>query len=45
MVAEYLMGKFDQSWLPVALYIMVLALISIFSVLQIKHKPQVEKAN
>ena len=44
MVAEFLMGKFDQSWLPVALYIMVISLISIFSVLQIKHKPQVQES-
>src|SRR5699024_759973 len=44
MVAEFLMGSFQQSWLPVALYIMVISLISIFSVLQIKHKPQVQES-
>lgn len=38
MVAEYLMSKFDNSWLPVALYIMVLAVISFVAVLTVANK-------
>src|SRR5699024_11388845 len=40
MVAEFLIGKFDQSWVPVAQYSMVMSLISILSMIQIKNKPQ-----
>ncbi|WP_414053016.1 MFS transporter [Macrococcus animalis] len=38
MIAEYLMGKFNGSYVPVAVYIMVIAIISIISVLSIKNK-------
>lgn len=38
MIAEYLMGKFNGSYVPVAIYIMVIAVISIISVLSIKNK-------
>lgn len=32
------MSKFDNSWLPVALYIMVLAVISFVAVLTVANK-------
>lgn len=38
MIAEYLMGKFNGSYIPVAIYIMIIAVISIISVLSIKNK-------
>ncbi|WP_414047686.1 MFS transporter [Macrococcus equi] len=38
MIAEYLMGKFNGSYVPVAIYIMIIAVISILSVLSIKNK-------
>ncbi|QRN49124.1 MFS transporter [Macrococcoides bohemicum] len=38
MIAEYLMGKFNGSYVPVAIYIMIIAVISIISVLSIKNK-------
>lgn len=38
MVAEYLMSKFDQSWLPVAVYIMILAVISFVAVLTVANR-------
>ncbi|QIH77183.1 MHS family MFS transporter [Macrococcoides canis] len=37
MVAEYLMSKFNHSWVPVAIYIMIIAVISIISVLSIRN--------
>lgn len=38
MIAEYLMGKFNGSYVPVAIYIMIIAVISIISVLSINNK-------
>ncbi|TDM14340.1 MFS transporter [Macrococcus bovicus] len=39
MIAEYLMGRFNHSYVPVAIYLMVIAAISITAVLSIKrHK-------
>ncbi|CAD2075005.1 MFS transporter [Phocicoccus pinnipedialis] len=38
MVAEFLMSEFNNSWLPVALYIMVLAVISFIAVLTVANK-------
>lgn len=37
MIAEYLMGRFNHSYVPVAIYLMVIAAISITAVLSIKH--------
>lgn len=38
MIAEFLMGRFNHSYVPVAIYIMIIACISILSVLTIKNK-------
>lgn len=38
MIAEYLMSKFNHTYVPVAIYLMIIAAISIFSVLSIKKQ-------
>ncbi|ULG71475.1 MFS transporter [Macrococcus brunensis] len=40
MIAEYLMGRFNHSYVPVAIYLMVIAAISITAVLSIKHQKE-----